>query len=401
MRAIIVAALAALLALPARAELPATVKVGILNDGSGPFADASGPGSVVAARLAAEDFMAESPGIPVEILYGDHQNKADIGAAIVRGWMDRDGVAAVADAVNSAVGLAVNGIMRDRNRAFVATNVATSELSGKFCSPTTMQWTMDTWANGNVAARTMAGPGPEGGGDTWYFIALDYALGAALERDTTDALRGLGAQVLGSSRHPLGTTDFSSLLLQAQASGAKVVALASSGSDLINAVKQAHEFGLTPRQRLIGLLTQFTDVDGMGLEVAQGLIVSEAFYWNENDATHAWSRRFAARMGGRMPTANQAGVYSSVLAYLRAVRATGTIEGTAIMAHLQGAPIDDALFGRVMLRADGRAVHAMHVYRVKRPDQSSGRYDYYEPVATVPAEQAFRPLADGGCPLVK
>lgn len=180
-----------------------------------------------------------------------------------------------------------------------------------------------------------------------------------------------------------------------------MVALASSGSDLINAVKQAHEFGLMPRQRLIGLLTQFTDVDGMGLEVAQGLIVSEAFYWNENDATRAWSRRFAARMGGRMPTANQAGVYSSVLAYLRAVRATGTIEGTAIMAHLQGAPIDDALFGRVMLRADGRAVHAMHVYRVKRPDQSSGRYDYYEPVATVPAEQAFRPLADGGCPLVK
>ena len=317
MRAITVAALAALLATlapPARAELPATVKVGILNDGSGPFADASGPGSVAAARLAAEDFMAEAPGMPVEILYGDHQNKADIGAAIVRGWVDRDGVAAVADAVNSAVGLAVNGIMRDRNRAFVATNVATSELTGKSCAPTTMQWTMDTWANGNVAARALAGAE---GGDTWYFLTIDYALGAALERDTTDALRGLGARVLGSSRHPLGTTDFSSLLLQAQASGAKVVALASSGSDLINAVKQAHEFGLTPRQKLIGLLTQFTDVDGIGLQAAQGLIVSEAFYWDQNDATRAWSRRFAARMGGRMPTANQAGVYSSVLAYLR------------------------------------------------------------------------------------
>ena len=401
MRAITLAVLAALLALPARAELPATVKVGILNDASGPFADASGPGSVVAARLAAEDFMAESPGLPVEIVHGDHQNKADVGAAIVRGWVDRDGVAAVADAVNSAVGLAVNGIMRERNRAFVATNVATSELTGKSCAPTTMQWTMDTWANGNVAARAMAGPGPEGGGDTWYFISLDYALGAALERDTTDALRGLGARVLGSSRHPLGTTDFSSLLLQAQASGAKVVALASSGSDLINAVKQAHEFGLTPRQKLIGLLTQFTDVDGIGLEAAQGLIVSEAFYWDENDATRAWSRRFAARMGRRMPTANQAGVYSSVLAYLRAVRATGTIDGGTVMAHLRGGPIDDALFGRVTLRADGRAIHAMHVYRVKRPDQSLGRYDYYEPVATVPAEQAFRPLADGGCPLVR
>ena len=401
MRAITLAVLAALLAplsiLAARAELPPVIKVGILNDASGPFADASGPGSVVAARLAAEDFMAETPGIPVEILYGDHQNKADVGSAIVRGWVDRDGVAAVADAVNSAVGLAVNGIMRDRNRAFVATNVATSELTGKSCAPTTMQWTMDTWANGNVAARAMT----EAGGDTWYFIAIDYALGAALEKDTTDALRGLGARVLGSSKHPLGTTDFSSLLLKAQASGAKVVALASSGSDLINAVKQAHEFGLTPRQRLIGLLTQFTDVDGIGLESAQGLIVSEAFYWDENDATRAWSRRFGARMGGRMPTANQAGVYSSVLAYLRAVRDTRTIDGEAVMAHLRAAPIDDALFGRVTLRVDGRAAHAMHVYRVKRPDQSSGRYDYYEPVATIPAEQAFRPLADGGCPLVK
>ena len=397
MRAIVVAALAALLALPARAELPATLKVGILNDASGPFADASGPGSVVAARLAAEDFMAEAPGLPVEVLQGDHQNKADIGAAIVRGWVDRDGVAAVADAVNSAVGLAVNGIMRDRNRAFVATNVATSELTGKSCAPTTMQWTMDTWANGNVAARAMAGDG----GDTWYFLTIDYALGTALERDTTDALRALGARVLGSSRHPLGTTDFSALLLQAQASGAKVVALASTGSDLINAVKQAHEFGLTPRQRLIGLLTQFTDVDGMGLQVAQGLIVSEAFYWDKDDATRAWSRRFAARMGGRMPTANQAGVYSSVLAYLRAVRTAGTIEGAAVMAQLRSAPIEDALFGRVTLREDGRAVHAMHVYRVKRPDQSAGRFDYYEPVATIPAEQAFRPLAEGGCPLVR
>jgi branched-chain amino acid transport system substrate-binding protein len=392
------AAFAALMAqAPAHAELPAVLRIGILNDQSGPFADASGPGSVVAARLAAEDFKREAPDLQVEILYGDHQNKADVGAAIVRSWVDRDGVAAVADAVNSAVGLAVNQIMRERDRSFVATNVATSELTGRSCAPTTVQWTMDTWANGNVAARALAGDG----GDTWYFLTIDYALGTALERDTTDALHRLGARVVGSARHPLGTTDFSSLLLGAQGSGAKVVALASTGSDLINAVKQAHEFGLTPKQRLIGLLTQFTDVDGMGLAVAQGLIVSEAFYWDMNDATRAWSRRFGERMGGRMPTANQAGVYGSVLAWLRAARAADSVEGARVMAQLRSAPIDDALFGRVTVRADGRAVHAMHVFRVKRPDQSTSRYDFYEPVATVPPEQAFRPLAEGGCPLVR
>ncbi len=397
MRPTLLAVLACLALLhgPARAELPAVLRIGILNDQSGPFADASGPGSVVAARLAAEDFAREAPGVPVEVLYGDHQNKADVGAAIVRSWVDRDGVAAVADAVNSAVGLAVNQIMRDKNRSFVATNVATSELTGKSCAPTTVQWTMDTWANGNVAARALTGEG----GDTWYFLTIDYALGAALERDTTDALRRLGARVLGSARHPIGTTDFASLLLGAQSSGAKVVALASTGSDLINAMKQAREFGLTPKQRLIGLLTQFTDVDGMGLEVAQGLIVSEAFYWDQTDATRAWSRRFGERMGGRMPTANQAGVYSSVLAWLRAARAANSIEGTRVMAQLRAAPIDDALFGRVTVRADGRATHAMHVFRVKRPDQSTGRWDFYEPVATIPPGQAFRPLTEGGCPL--
>ena len=382
----------------ARAELPPVVKIGILNDQSGPFADASGPGSVVAAKLAVEDFALEAPGVAVEIVYGDHQNKADVGSAIVRSWVDRDGVSAVADAVNSAVGLAVNQIMRERNRSFVATNVATSELSGKQCAPTTMQWTMDTWANGNVAARAMTAGDPA---STWYFLTIDYALGTALERDTTAALQALGAKVLGSGRHPIGTTDFSALLLAAQASGAKVVALASTGSDLINAVKQAREFGLTPAQKLIGLLTQFTDVDGMGLEVAQGLIVTEAFYWDLNDATRAWSARFGARMGGRMPTSNQAGVYSSVLAWLRAARAADTVEGAAVMARLRATPIEDALFGRVVLREDGRAVHAMHVMQVKRPDQSRGRWDYYVPVTDIPAEQAFRPASAELCALVK
>ncbi len=392
----LIAALLTLLAIPARAELPAVVKIGILNDQSGPFADASGPGSVVAAQLAAEDFKREAPGTTVEILYGDHQNKADVGSAIVRSWVDRDGVSAVADAVNSAVGLAVNQIMRERNRSFVATNVGTSELTGKSCAPTTMQWTMDTWANGNVAARALVGQG----GQRWYFLTIDYALGTALERDTTQALTRLGASVIGSARHPIGTTDFSSLLLGAQSSGADVVALASTGSDLINAVKQAREFGLTPKQKLIGLLTQFTDVVGMGLDTAQGLIVSEAFYWDENDATRAWSQRFGARMGGRMPTANQAGVYSSVLAWLRAAGTVGSVDGARVLAQLRSAPIEDTLFGTVTVRIDGRAVHAMHVYRVKRPDQSQGQYDLYEEVATVPPDQAFRPLADGGCPLV-
>jgi branched-chain amino acid transport system substrate-binding protein len=351
---------------------------------------------VVAAQMAAEDFAAEGAGFKVEILSADHQNKPDIGAQIAREWVDRDGVAAIADAVNSGVGLAVNQVMAEKHRTFVATNVGTSDLTGKFCQPTTMQWTMDTYAMGNTIARAMM----QQGGNTWYFISFDYALGAALERDATATLTLLGGTVLGSVKHPLGTTDFSSYLVQAQSSGAKVVALADTGTDLINAVKQAAEFGLTKKQTLAGLFTQIVDVDSIGLPAAQSLLVTEAFYWDLNDATRAFARRFAQRFNGRMPTANQAGVYASVLAYLHAVKAAQSVVGETVIAELQRAPIHDALFGTVTVRKDGRAVHDMYIFRVKQPGESKGRWDDYHVVATVPGAEAFRPLDKGGCKLV-
>jgi branched-chain amino acid transport system substrate-binding protein len=381
----------------AQAQVPPTVKIGVINDMSGPFADQSGKGSVLAAHMAAEDFAAAAnPPFKVEILSADHQNKADIGSSIVREWLDREGVAAVADSVNSAVALAINQVLRDRNRTFVASNVGTSDLTGKFCAPTTVQWTFDTWALGNAAARSLV----QAGGTSWFFIAFDYALGAALERDATRTLTGLGGTVLGSVKHPLGTTDFSSYLVQAQSSGAKVVALADTGVDLTNAVKQADEFGLRKQQTLVGLFTQLVDVDAIGLKAAQGMLVTEAFYWDLNDQTRAFGRRFAQRFDGRMPTSNQAGTYSSVLAYLNAVKAAGTIDGDKVIAAMRRAPIDDPLFGTVTVRPDGRAVHAMYMFRVKRPEESQSRWDVYALIATIPPDQAFRPLDQGGCPLV-
>lgn len=394
-----VAAVAAALLLPAsfvHAELPAAVKVGVLNDMNGPFADQSGRGSVVAAQMAAEEFAAQGGGFKVEIVSADHLNKPDVGAQIAREWVDRDGVSAIADAVNSSVGLAVNTVMAEKHRTFIATNVGTSDLTGKFCQPTTVQWTMDTYAMGNTMARAMMGQRA----DTWYYISFDYALGAALERDSTSVLTALGGKVLGSVKHPLGTTDFSSYLLQAQSSDAKVIALADTGADLINAVKQAAEFGGTRKQILAGLFTQIVDVDSIGLAAAQGLTVTEAFYWDLNDATRAFARRFGQRFGDRVPTANQAGVYSSVLAYLHAVKAANTIEGEAVVAQLRKQPIEDALFGTVTVRPDGRAVHDMYTFRVKAPNESKSRWDIYTVVARIPGNEAFRPLNQGGCKLV-
>ncbi len=389
-----VLAMALLASHAAWAQLPGTLKIGVLNDQSGPFGDQSGRGSLVAAQLAAEDFMREAPDVKVELVYGDHQNKPDIGSSIVRAWVDRDGVAAVADAVNSSVGLAVNDVLRERHRTFIASNVGTSDLTGKFCAPTTVQWTFDTWAFGNSAARALKDLGP------FYFIGFDYALGAALERDTTAVLTSLGGKVAGSVKHPLGTTDFSSYLLQAQSSGAKVIAFASTGLDFINAAKQAAEFGVTRTATLAGLFTQITDVDALGLPAAQGLVVTEAFYWDLNDGTRAFARRFAERMPGRVPTENQAGVYSSIMAYLRAAKLAGSIEGEKVVEAMRRAPIEDPLFGTVTVRPDGRAVHAMYVFRVKPPAQSTSRWDVYSLVSTIPAEIAFRPMDEGGCPMV-
>ena len=389
---------AILAAAPANAEIPDhTLKVGVLNDQSGPFADQSGKGSVVAAQLAADDFMKDNPELKAEIVYGDHQNKPDIGSTIVRQWIDRDGVDAVADAVNSGVGLAVNQIMAEKNRTFMATNVGTSDLTGKFCKPTTVQWTMDTWAMGNAAARALT----QIGAKDFYFIAFDYALGAALERDTTEALKKLGGKVDGSIKHPLGTTDFSSYLLQAQSSGADVIAFADTGTDLINGVKQAAEFGITPKQKLTGLFTQISDVHAIGLPGAQGLLLSEAFYWDRDDASREFSKRFTAKMPGRVPTSNQAGVYSSVLAYLNAAKKADSVDGDKVVAAMRSAPIQDKLFGTVTVRVDGRAIHPMYEFKVKSPSESKSEWDLYDTVTTIPADQAFRPLDQGGCPLVK
>ena len=384
----------------AAAQLPATIKIGVLNDMSGPYADVSGRGSVIAAQMAAEDFAAEAgAGAPkVEILAGDHQNKADIGANLARGWVDRDGVLAVVDVPNSAVALAVNQIMREKDRAFLASSSATSDLTGVQCSATTVQWTFDTWALANGTARAVS----RQGGHSWFFIGSDYALGAALVRDASAVIKAEGGTVVGDVRAPLGVTDLSSYLLQAQASGADVIATASGGDDVVNTLKQAREFGIgrDGKQRLAGLLVFLTDVKGMGLETAQGLLLTEAFYWNLNDATRAWSQRFAARAGGRMPTMNHAGVYSETLVFLRAAVAVGSPSGKAIVARMEAAPIDDPLFGPTTIRPDGRAVHAMYLFRVKAPAASKGPYDLYDVVATIPPAEAFRPIADGKCPLV-
>lgn len=387
---------------PARAEIAGDrIRIGVLNDMSGPYADLSGRASVAAAQLAAEDFAREAgPNAPVvEILSADHQNKADVGAQIVRRWVDIDGIAAVVDVPNSSVALAVNEVLREKDRTFLASSVATSDLTGKACAPTTVQWVFDTWALANGTARALV----RQGGKSWFFITADYAFGHALERDAGALVKANGGTVAGSTRAPIGSADLSSYLLQAQSSGAKVIGLANAGSDATNAIKQAAAFGIgrSSGQQLAGLLVFLTDVDALGLQGAQGLVLTEAFYWDQTDATRAWSRRFAERTGGRMPTMNHAGVYSSVLAYLRAAAAENSIAGAQVVRRMGAGPIDDPLFGRTTIRPDGRVIHDMFLFRVKAPAASKGRWDYYETVATIPAEEAFRPIEEGGCPLLK
>lgn len=382
----------------ARAEIPdRKIKIGILTDMSGPFADQAGRGSVVAASMAADEVQKDHPGLDVEIVSADHQNRPDLGATIVRRWLDEEKVYAVADVPNSAVAFAVNTVMHEKNRTFLASSTASSDLTGKFCQPQTVQWTLDTWALGHAMAHALM----QQGNKSWFFIAFEYALGQALLKDTSQAVTQAGGKVVGSVSHPLGTTDFSSYLLQAQSSGAKVIALADTGSDVINAVKQAHEFGISRNgQQLAGLFMQITDVESMGLSLAQGLTLSEAFYWDHDEGTRGWSRKFSERMGGKPPTENQAGVYSSVLAYLHAALAADSIDGDKVVAQMKKTPIQDQLFGKVTIREDGRAIHDMFVYKVKAPSESKGPHDDYTLVSTIPADQAFRPLKDGGCPLV-
>ena len=383
----------------ASAQVPNNkVKIGVLSDFSGPFSDQAGKGSFIAAQMAAEDFARESKGLKAEIIFADHQNKPDVGASIARRWIDQEEVVAIVDLPNSGVALAVNTIMKEKNRTMLASGAATSDLTGKFCQPTTVQWALDTWALGNAMGRAIT----ERGGKSWYFVSFDYALGKALQRDTTEAVQKQGGKILGSVSHPLGTADFSSYLLQAQASGADVIALGDTGADAINAIKQVSEFNiLSGGKKLAALFMQIVDIDALGLKAAQGLLLSEAFYWDLNDSTRAWSARFAQRMEGRVPTINHAATYSATIAYLRAVQTAQTIEGDKVIAQLQTAEIDDPLFGPIKVRKDGRAIHTMFVFEVKPPQESKQRYDYYKLVRTIPAEEAFRPIDQGECPLVK
>jgi branched-chain amino acid transport system substrate-binding protein len=374
------------------------IKIGVMNDMSGLYADIGGPGSVVAARMAVEDFGAAKKGMKVEIVSADHQNKPDVGSSIARQWYDVDGVDAIVDVPTSSVALAVNQVTRDKGKAFLVTGAASSDLTGKACSPNTVHWLYDTWmlANGTGGAIVKTG------GDTWFFITADYAFGHALERDTAEVVKKAGGKVLGAVRHPLATQDFSSFLLQAQASKAKIIGLANAGGDTINSIKQAAEFGIVQGgQNLAGLLVFLTDVHGLGLKTAQGLILTEAWYWDLNDASRAWAKRFAAQNGGKYPSMDHAGVYSVVLHYLKAVQAAKTDDGTKAIAQMKKMPTDDPLFGKGRVRQDGRKIHPVYLFEVKKPSESKYPYDYYKLRATIPADQAFRPEKEGGCSLVK
>jgi branched-chain amino acid transport system substrate-binding protein len=374
------------------------IKIGVMNDMSGLYADLTGPGSVVAAQMAVEDFGAAAKGFKVEIVGADHQNKPDVGSNIVRTWIDVDKVDVIVDVPTSSIALAVNQIVKDKNKVFLVSGAAASDLTGKACSPNTIHWTYDTWmlanGTGNAIVKT--------GGDSWFFLTADYAFGHALERDTEAVVLKSGGKVLGKVRHPLNTQDFSSFLLQAQSSKAKIIGLANAGGDTTNSIKQAAEFGIVKGgQNLAGLLVFLTDVHGLGLDKAQGLIFTETFYWDYNDQTRAFAKRFAAANRGVHPTMIHAGVYAGVLHYLKAIEALKSDDGTKVIARMKETPTDDPLFGKGRIRQDGRKLHPAFLVEVKKPAESKGPWDYYKIRATIPADQAFRPEKEGGCPLVK
>src|SRR3954453_1335828 len=374
------------------------IKIGVMSDMSSLYSDIGGPGSVAAARLAVEDFGAAKKGMKVEIVSADHQNKADVGSAIARQWYDADKVDAIFDVPNSGVALAVNELTRERKKAFINSGAASSDLTGKACSPNTVHWTYDTWmlANGTGSAIVKTG------GDTWFFLTSDYAFGHALERDTEAVVLKNGGKGLGKGRHPINTQDFSSFLLQAQSSKAKVIGLANAGGDTTNSIKQASEFGIVKGgQNLAGLLVFISDVHGLGLDKAQGLIFTETFYWDLNDHTRAFAKRLSAANNGKYPTMVQAGVYSAITHYLKAVQAGKTDDGAKVIAKMKEMPTDDPLFGKGTVRADGRKLHPAYLVEVKKPVESKGPYDYYKVRGQIPADQAFRPEKEGGCSLVK
>ena len=395
---LLVAAVLATGAAHAQGVSDGVIKIGVLNDQSSLYADLAGQGSVVAARMAVEDYGAAAKGLKVEIVSADHQNKPDVGSGIARQWIDQDKVDVIVDVPNSGVALALNQIIKDKGKALLVSGAATADLTGKSCSPNTIHWTYDTWAlangTGNAIVKT--------GGDTWFFLTADYAFGHALERDTENVVTKAGGKVLGKVRHPLNTQDFSSFLLQAQASKAKIIGLANAGGDTTNAIKQAAEFGIVKGgQNLAGLLVFVTDVHALGLDKAQGLILTETFYWDQDDRSRAFAKRFAERNRQIHPTMIHAGVYSAVLHYLKAVDALKADDGTKVIAKMKATPTDDPLFGKGSIRPDGRKVHPAYLLEVKKPSESKGPWDYYKRRAVIPAEQAFRPVDQGDCPLVK
>ncbi|MCJ2013100.1 ABC transporter substrate-binding protein [Methylobacterium sp. J-076] len=386
-------------ALTAPASAQTAVKIGILGDRSGAYSDISGEGSVVAARLALEDFKPEQHGLKVEIVSADHQNKPDVGAAIARQWYDRDHVDMITDGVTSSVALAISQVTKEKNKVFIDTGAGTADLTGSQCSPNTIHWVYDTVALANGTGGAMV----KRGGTTWFFLTADYVFGQTLQRDTTNVINKNGGKVVGSVKTPFPTADFSSFLLQAQSSGAKVIGLANAGADTINSIKQAGEFGITEGgQALAGLLVFSSDVHSLGTKVAQGLVLTEPFYWDLNDQTRAFSDRFSKQMKGSKPTSNHAGVYSDVLHYLKAVAETkSTADGAATVAKMKAMPTDDPLFGKGVVRADGRKIHDMYLFEVKKPAESKGEWDLYNKLETIPGDQVFRPLGDGNCSLVK
>lgn len=375
------------------------VKIGVLTDMSATYADLSGKGSALAAQMAAEDFGGKVLGKPIEIVSADHQNKPDIASNIANQWFDTENVDAITDLTTSSVALAVQEIARNKNRMTMVTGAATSDLTGPKCSPTGVHYAYDTYALANGTGGALV----KDGGDTWYFITADYAFGHALERDTGNAVTAAGGKVLGNVRHPFPANDFSSFLLQAQASGAKVVGLANAGADTINSIKQAQEFGLVAGgQRLAGLLVFISDVHSLGLKTAQGLVITTGFYWDYNDETRAWSKRYGEKFGGRMPTMVQAGVYSAVMHYLKAIEAAKTDDAKVVAAKMRETPVNDMFAKNGKIRADGRMVHDMFLAQVKKPEESKGPYDYYKILRVIPGDEAFRPADPKfGCALLK
>jgi len=393
-------AAAALVAAATAASAQTKVKIGVLGDMGGPYADFGGQGSVEAVRLAVEDYAASSNKLAVEVVSADAQNKPDIGSTIARGWFENDNVDMLVDIPTSGIALGLASMVKDKNKVMVATTAGTSDLTGKACTPNTLHWVWDTWSNSHGTAEATV----KSGGKSWYFLTADYTFGTTMEKEAADVVKANGGSVLGSVRHPLNAKDFSSFLLQAQASKAQIIGLANGGTDTINSIKTAAEFGVVAGgQKLVGLVMFITDVHALGLKAANGLMLTTAYYWDLNDKTRAFAERFAKRNNGKVPSMSQAGSYSATLAYLRAVEKVGdTKDGAAIVAAMRGVgTFDDPLFGKTTIRADGRVVHDMYLVEVKKPEESKKPYDYYRIVATIPGDRAFRPAAEGNCPLVK